>query len=428
MSFQRAEGLQADGVAGPDTWRTIDNKLNPPTTTTPTTPGTDTTPTAPGTPGTDTATTTPDTDPTTTTPGTDTTPTTPTNPGTDTTTPGTDATTTPGTDHEHGVEGHDHDHTDPTIPPFQAPDAVLRPGAEGEDVKALQDRLTQLGYKPGEANGQYNDETKKALTQFQQMAQLKPDGVVGPKTWEALEKGEATAPEPLPPFEAPGGVLRKGAKNGDVTALQERLKQFGFDPGAADGHFGAGTDSAVRSFQLAAGLKGDGVVGAKTWEALEKGRDAIVNPVTIGDVPGLGPITSATGYVNGKPLQIQLAGVEGKQLEVDTAKAYLQMKAAAARDGVDIRLVSGFRSNEKQRQLYDGWRRRLPGFNPANRPGYSNHQSGVAIDVNALGPTRSRGSGAVYNWLARNAEQYGFKRIASERWHWEYQPGLAKYR
>ncbi|MBN9164768.1 MAG: M15 family metallopeptidase [Myxococcales bacterium] len=46
-------------------------------------------------------------------------------------------------------------------------------------------------------------------------------------------------------------------------------------------------------------------------------------------------------------------------------------------------------------------------------PGYSNHQSGSALDLN----TSARG---VYSWLAKHGKAYGFRRtVPSEKWHWE---------
>jgi peptidoglycan hydrolase-like protein with peptidoglycan-binding domain len=53
----------------------------------------------------------------------------------------------------------------------------------------------------------------------------------------------------------------------DVKAMQRDLVRWGF-PIAPDGKFGPSTEAAVRSFQKRRGLKDDGVVGARTWDAL----------------------------------------------------------------------------------------------------------------------------------------------------------------
>lgn len=53
-----------------------------------------------------------------------------------------------------------------------------------------------------------------------------------------------------------------------VLDIQRRLKALGFDPGPLDGVWGPKTRAAVRSFQSAAGLLVDGVVGKMTTEAL----------------------------------------------------------------------------------------------------------------------------------------------------------------
>lgn len=64
-------------------------------------------------------------------------------------------------------------------------------------------------------------------------------------------------------------TLKKGSKGGSVRHLQEALASAGFDPGVPDGHFGIKTDQAVRAFQADRGLTDDGIVGARTWVALE---------------------------------------------------------------------------------------------------------------------------------------------------------------
>jgi peptidoglycan hydrolase-like protein with peptidoglycan-binding domain len=64
------------------------------------------------------------------------------------------------------------------------------------------------------------------------------------------------------------GVLRAGSRGSDVVALQQRLVALGYYAGAADGDFGSATTAAVITFQKAKGLPADGVVGPKTWDAL----------------------------------------------------------------------------------------------------------------------------------------------------------------
>ena len=64
-------------------------------------------------------------------------------------------------------------------------------------------------------------------------------------------------------------VLRKGSSGPQVTKLQQRLKELGFDPKGVDGIFGPGTQAAVIAFQKAKGLVADGAVGPKTLAALK---------------------------------------------------------------------------------------------------------------------------------------------------------------
>jgi D-alanyl-D-alanine carboxypeptidase len=80
-----------------------------------------------------------------------------------------------------------------------------------------------------------------------------------------------------------------------------------------------------------------------------------------------------------------------------------------------LAIRSGFRSHEKQKELYREYRRGWG--NLAARPGYSNHQSGRAVDIYIDDYN-------VYEWLLQNARNYGFKRtVKREAWHWEYVGG-----
>ena len=54
----------------------------------------------------------------------------------------------------------------------------------------VQKRLSELGFYSGEIDGINGSRTKIAIKNFQSRAGLTPDGIIGPKTLSALEKGE----------------------------------------------------------------------------------------------------------------------------------------------------------------------------------------------------------------------------------------------
>jgi peptidoglycan hydrolase-like protein with peptidoglycan-binding domain len=62
-------------------------------------------------------------------------------------------------------------------------------------------------------------------------------------------------------------VVKLGSRGEEVTAVERRLDELGFDV-KVDRYFDRGTDRAVRRFQHDKGLRVDGVVGRATWHAL----------------------------------------------------------------------------------------------------------------------------------------------------------------
>lgn len=125
-----------------------------------------------------------------------------------------------------------------------------------------------------------------------------------------------------------------------------------------------------------------------------------------------------TGYVEGKSFKLTAVTVDGKLVQRATANAFMVMAKAAQKDGVHIHVVSGFRSYSEQKYLYHCYTTcSCNGCNLAAKPGYSNHESGHALDLNTS-------TGGVYNWLAKHGAHYGFKRtVPSEAWHWEWWGG-----
>lgn len=76
-------------------------------------------------------------------------------------------------------------------------DSVLRQGAHGEGVRALQRELAQLGYdgrdgKPLQADAAFGPDTRHAVEAFQQAHGLKVDGIAGPRTLEKIAEAAHT--------------------------------------------------------------------------------------------------------------------------------------------------------------------------------------------------------------------------------------------
>ncbi len=125
------------------------------------------------------------------------------------------------------------------------------------------------------------------------------------------------------------------------------------------------------------------------------------------------------GEYLGQVTLVRIVNVEGRieHVTLDTLDPLIDMIEAAARDGKRLIVNDGFRSYPDQKYLHDGWTERRPGFNLAARPGYSKHQSGVAIDFVVPG-----GNGnPVYEWLKLHGPSFGWVRtVSNEAWHWEY--------
>jgi peptidoglycan hydrolase-like protein with peptidoglycan-binding domain len=70
---------------------------------------------------------------------------------------------------------------------------TLRAGSQGDSVSELQGALKLLGYYTGEVDGNYNEQTVAAVSQFQKSAGLPADGIVAASTWQKLFPGLTTA-------------------------------------------------------------------------------------------------------------------------------------------------------------------------------------------------------------------------------------------
>ena len=142
-----------------------------------------------------------------------------------------------------------------------------------------------------------------------------------------------------------------------------------------------------------------------------------------------------SGYRKGQPCDVNciLVSERGHLLEAEAGRAFLRMSRAAELDGVRLHINTAWRSHDEQTALYKIYQRKVEAWEhapptgrgpkppPTAPPGHSNHQWGIAVDIDTGGPTH----GPIDAWLDANAKLFGFVRtVPAEGWHWEYRPEL----
>ena len=146
---------------------------------------------------------------------------------------------------------------------------VLRRGDSGPDVAEIRSILAAMDLIPpvtgSDEYDTYEASVEDAVRTFQQGRGLITDGVVGPATFQAL-KGASfhLGSRPL------AYMISSPVHGDDVFTLQERLTELGFDAGRPDGHFGAQTERALKTFQRDMRLVSDGICGPATIRELHR--------------------------------------------------------------------------------------------------------------------------------------------------------------
>ncbi len=136
--------------------------------------------------------------------------------------------------------------------------------------------------------------------------------------------------------------------------------------------------------------------------------------------------------------QLQTVGIDtfGREIQMapDTAQAWLEMKRTSKEAGVNLLLISGYRSISRQTKIVQ---RKLDAGITLDEilrvnayPGYSEHHTGRALDLgspDAEHLTEAFESTHEFQWLQTHASQFGFRLsypknnhhgIAYEPWHW----------
>ncbi|MCD0481047.1 peptidoglycan-binding protein [Streptacidiphilus sp. ASG 303] len=136
----------------------------------------------------------------------------------------------------------------PAAPPALSWPTVQQ-GQTGYRVSMVQHLLNAHGASLT-VDGDFGPGTRSAVVSFQSAQGLSADGVVGPRTWQALVS-----------------TVGEGASGSTVKAAQTGLDAHGASL-TVDGGFGPATRDAVVSYQVAQGLPADATVQKPTWLAL----------------------------------------------------------------------------------------------------------------------------------------------------------------
>lgn len=187
-----------------------------------------------------------------------------------------------------------------------------------------------------------------------------------------------------------------------------------------------------------------------------QGRSLIVGDLraasnTVPCAPGTHSLGIRTGYSNGAPVSIRLCTLRGFRsiapestggtryyvpgsrgdiiVNSRVSGAVLALFSFAQKRGVTLRANSSYRSMRYQRALCAADREcRHGNYIYVARPGWSNHQLGVAIDFSYIYGTGGRSctqtravdpASRTWRLLDQYAHRFGYRQYAAESWHWD---------
>lgn len=317
----------------------------------------------------------------------------------------------------------------------------LQRGDTGPRVERLQTLLNLHGASLP-VTGFFGPQTEAAVRSFQAKNNLDVDGVAGGETVTALNRparDARTNNREAAAYITGDPSIKFGQSGERVKTLQTLLNQHGASL-PVTGYFGPQTESAVRDFQKRKGLEVDGWVGPNTAAALN-GQSP-----RAGGGPARAPAPAAGGGQGGAGRGAQAEGTGGaggaaeignadprgvlnqSKLNPTVKKMTRSILATMQAEGFKPYLFEGFRSFERQNQLYDGGK----GVTKV-RGGGSWHNYGLAVDIvfynaRGTGPTWDAPKKS-WNRLGAVGKAAGFTQWGGD-WGWDmphfqYHPGVS---
>ena len=158
---------------------------------------------------------------------------------------------------------------------------------------------------------------------------------------------------------------------------------------------------------------------AQPSSSFNKNLYSLTNPTSIWVVVNkqhpINPINYVPADLVVPNVPLRVPGNETMQMSSVAATALEQMFAAAKTQGINLMLASGYRSYSYQVSLYNGYVQNMgqaAADQQSARPGYSEHQTGFAADVEPVSRTceleQCFGTTPEGEWVTANAYKYGF--------------------
>lgn len=349
-------------------------------------------------------------------------------------------------------------------------DAIEYNKSQGYDVETVMKIQRTVGATP---DGKWGKQSVAQIKAWQASRKLTADGKVGPATLDIFKAAWATDTQPdddevddgddtpTPALDDEEGFdyfdkpddLSLGASGPAVTALQNDLFAFGFEPGVPDGAFAGKTKAAVEQFQSvcitpqrieayqrverppASGINPTGIVDAPTRAEIKRWKqqgwrwqdpnsnfmERRVRVANFGTLASSSVLLREVPGTGGKPRMLhRLAAVDLDAL----------IAAAKADTKVELQIQSGWRAHRwKSYADYEATMIRKYGSVAKGRQymAYdSPHETGLAVDFGTGGLEAKSATAAtqrktpIYAWLVANAYRFGFMPYTKEPWHWEH--------